>query len=89
MSNAQDPLAPLGALPGVAEAVESVRKATDRLYGHRVMRRRSSEVSAEAALRGAAAPPRWTAPTGGSKRCGGAATSGPRARPVRSARRSG
>ncbi|MGW7353553.1 oxidoreductase [Streptomyces sp. NPDC054784] len=53
MSNAQDPLAPLGALPGAAEAVESVRKATDRLYGHRVMRRRSSEVSAEAALRGA------------------------------------
>ncbi|AXK33635.1 oxidoreductase [Streptomyces armeniacus] len=53
MSNTEDPLAPLEALPGVAEAVESVRKATDRLYGHRVMRRRSSEVSAEAALRGA------------------------------------
>lgn len=50
---AADPLAPLAALPGVPEAVESVRKAVDRAYGHRVMRRRSSEVSAEAALRGA------------------------------------
>lgn len=48
-----DPLAPLAALPGVPEAVESVRKAVDRVYRHRVMRRRSSEVSAEAALRGA------------------------------------
>lgn len=52
MSSTADPLAPLAALPGVPGAVESVRKATDRLYGHRVMRRRSSEVSAEAALRG-------------------------------------
>lgn len=50
-----DPLAPLAALPGVAEAVEEVRKSVDRVYGHRVMRRRSSEVSAEAALRGARA----------------------------------
>jgi hypothetical protein len=40
-------------LPGVQDAVDSVRKAVDRIYGHRVMRRRSSEVSAEAALRGA------------------------------------
>ncbi|MGP3979104.1 oxidoreductase [Streptomyces sp. 8N114] len=52
---AADPLAPLAALPGVPEAVESVRKAVDRVYGHRIMRRRSSEVSAEAALRGARA----------------------------------
>lgn len=52
-TSAADPLAPLAALPGVPEAVESVRKAVDRAYGHRVMRRRSSEVSAEAALRGA------------------------------------
>lgn len=50
-----DPLAPLAALPGVPEAVESVRQAVDRVYGHRVMRRRSSEVSGEAALRGARA----------------------------------
>ncbi|MBA0053526.1 oxidoreductase [Streptomyces sp. AJS327] len=48
-----DPLAPLAELPGVSEAVAAVRKAVDRVYGHRVMRRRSSEVSAEAALRGA------------------------------------
>lgn len=48
-----DPLAALGTLPGVAESVESVRKAVDRVYGHRVMRRRSSEVTSEAALRGA------------------------------------
>lgn len=48
-----DPLATLGALPGVAEAVESVRKAVDRVYGHRIMRRRSNEITSEAALRGA------------------------------------
>ncbi|MFE7106249.1 oxidoreductase [Streptomyces sp. NPDC057575] len=50
---APDPLAALGTLPGVADAVDSVRKAVDRVYGHRVMRRRSNEVTAEAALRGA------------------------------------
>ncbi|MDQ0685321.1 hypothetical protein QF032_004321 [Streptomyces achromogenes] len=48
-----DPLAALGSLPGVAESVESVRKAVDRVYGHRVMRRRSGAVTSEAALRGA------------------------------------
>lgn len=52
-SSTADPLAPLGALPGVPDAVDSVRKAVDRVYGHRIMRRRSSEVSAEAALRAA------------------------------------
>ncbi|MFG3495652.1 oxidoreductase [Streptomyces sp. NPDC047928] len=52
-TNAADPLAALAALPGVPEAVDSVRKAVDRVYGHRVMRRRSNEVSSEAALRGA------------------------------------
>ncbi len=46
-----DPLAALGQLPGVGDAVDSVRKAVDRVYGHRVMRRRSTEVTAEAALR--------------------------------------
>ncbi|MFJ4969801.1 oxidoreductase [Streptomyces sp. NPDC088755] len=51
-TTASDPLAALGALPGVPEAVDSVRKAVDRVYGHRVMRRRSNEVTAEAALRG-------------------------------------
>ncbi|MFF8959154.1 oxidoreductase [Streptomyces sp. NPDC014894] len=48
-----DPLAVLASLPGVAESVDSVRKAVDRVYGHRVMRRRSTEVTSEAALRGA------------------------------------
>ncbi|MDQ0795552.1 oxidoreductase [Streptomyces sp. B1I3] len=52
-TTSSDPLSALGALPGVAEAVDSVRKAVDRVYGHRVMRRRSNEVTAEAALRGA------------------------------------
>jgi hypothetical protein len=48
-----DPLAALGALPGVPDSVESVRKAVDRVYGHRIMRRRSTEITSEAALRGA------------------------------------
>ncbi|MGE7385885.1 oxidoreductase [Streptomyces sp. NPDC004126] len=55
MSSASDPLAALGSLPGVAESVDSVRKAVDRVYGHRVMRRRSGEITSEAALRGARA----------------------------------
>ncbi|MFP8959659.1 oxidoreductase [Streptomyces nanhaiensis] len=55
MATTADPLASLGSLPGVADSVESVRKAVDRVYGHRVMRRRSSEVTAEAVLRGARA----------------------------------
>ncbi|GHJ34600.1 oxidoreductase [Streptomyces sp. TS71-3] len=50
-----DPLAALGELPGVGDAVESVRRAVDGVYGHRVMRRRSPEISSEAALRGARA----------------------------------
>lgn len=52
-TTSSDPLATLGTLPGVTDAVDSVRKAVDRVYGHRVMRRRSNEVTAEAALRGA------------------------------------
>jgi hypothetical protein len=54
-SHPADPLAPLTALPGVAGSVESARKAVDRVYGHRVMRRRSAEVTSEAVLRGARA----------------------------------
>ncbi|GAB3113612.1 oxidoreductase [Streptomyces calidiresistens] len=50
-----DPLAPLADLPGVAEAVETARAAVDALHRHRVMRRRRTEVAAEAALRGARA----------------------------------
>ncbi|MFE3517678.1 oxidoreductase [Streptomyces sp. NPDC059166] len=52
-TTSSDPLAALSGLPGVTEAVDSVRKAVDAAYGHRVMRRRSNEVTAEAALRGA------------------------------------
>ncbi|MCF3135918.1 Fic family protein [Streptomyces olivochromogenes] len=52
-SNSGDPLVALGSLPGVPESVESVRKAVDRVYGHRIMRRRSNAITSEAALRGA------------------------------------
>lgn len=48
-----DPLAPLLDLPGVAEGVERARSAVDALLGNRVLRRRSADVSAESALRGA------------------------------------
>jgi Fic family protein len=50
-----DPLAPLLDLPGVAAAVADARKAVDVLLSHRVLRRRSAEVTAESALRGARA----------------------------------
>ncbi|MFC4529760.1 oxidoreductase [Sphaerisporangium dianthi] len=50
-----DPLAVIAGLPGVPEAVQNARAAVDRLYGHRVLRRRGPEVSAESALRGARA----------------------------------
>jgi Fic family protein len=50
-----DPLASVAELPGVAEAVAVARAAVDRLLAHRVLRRRSAEVSAESALRGARA----------------------------------
>ncbi|MGW3248595.1 oxidoreductase [Streptomyces sp. NPDC001070] len=53
MGTTADPLAVLGSLPGVAESVDSLRKSVDQVYGHRVMRRRSNEVTSEAALRGA------------------------------------
>jgi hypothetical protein len=48
-----DPLVPLLDLPGVAETVTASRQAVDKLLGHRVLRRRSSDVSAESLLRGA------------------------------------
>ena len=50
-----DPFAALLALPGVADAVTESRAAVDGLLGHRVLRRRSAEVTAESALRGARA----------------------------------
>ncbi|MCW2608120.1 MAG: hypothetical protein JWO60_2813 [Frankiales bacterium] len=52
---ASDPLAPLLDLPGVADAVAQARTAVDGLLSHRVLRRRSAEVTAESALRGARA----------------------------------
>lgn len=48
-----DPLAPLLALPGVADGVDATRTAVDALLGNRVLRHRSADVSAESALRGA------------------------------------
>ena len=50
-----DPFAALLDLPGVADAVAEARAAVDGLLGHRVLRRRSAEVTAESALRGARA----------------------------------
>lgn len=50
-----DPFADLLELPGVREAVTEARVAVDGLLGHRVLRRRSAEVTAESALRGARA----------------------------------
>jgi Fic family protein len=50
-----DPFAALLDLPGVPDAVAEARAAVDALLGHRVLRRRSAEVTAESALRGARA----------------------------------
>ena len=50
-----DPFAALLGLPGVTEAVERARSAVDDLRRERVLRQRSTEVSAESALRGARA----------------------------------
>ncbi len=55
MPHVSDPLAALLDLPGVADAVTEARTAVDGLLGHRVLRRRSAEVTAESALRGARA----------------------------------
>ncbi|MBL7496247.1 hypothetical protein I6A84_24980 [Frankia sp. CNm7] len=50
-----DPFARVAALPGVDEAVMAARSAVDALLRHRVLRRRSAEVTAEASLRSARA----------------------------------
>ncbi|HEY3872873.1 MAG TPA: hypothetical protein VGM10_31240 [Actinocrinis sp.] len=50
-----DPLAALADLPGVPAAIAEARSAVDRLRGHRVLRSRSAEVTAESALRGSRA----------------------------------
>jgi len=51
----RDLLSSLTSLPGVPEAVATARSAVDGLLGHRVLRRRSAQVTAESALRGARA----------------------------------
>lgn len=48
-----DPLAPLLELPDVPESVAAARAAVDALLAHRLLRRRSGDVSAESSLRGA------------------------------------
>ena len=50
-----DAFAALLDLPGVPESVARARSAVDGLLSHRVLRRRSAEVTAESALRGARA----------------------------------
>jgi hypothetical protein len=50
-----DPLARVAALPGVPEAANEARAAVDRLLAHRLIRRRSADVSVEAGLRSARA----------------------------------
>ncbi|EIV95347.1 hypothetical protein [Frankia sp. QA3] len=52
---AADPLARVAALPGVREAADSARAAVDALLRHRILRRQSAEVTAEASLRAARA----------------------------------
>jgi hypothetical protein len=48
-----DPLRPLLDLSGVADGVAAARHAVDGLLANRTLRRRSADVSAESALRGA------------------------------------
>jgi Fic family protein len=55
VTSTSDPFAAVGDLPGVREAVAEARGAVDLLLGHRVLRRRSADVAAESALRGARA----------------------------------
>jgi hypothetical protein len=55
VANGGEPFAGLLRLPGAAEALADARAAVDRLLAHPMMRRRGSEVAAEAALRSARA----------------------------------
>jgi len=52
---ADDPLAHVAGLAGVADAVERARQAVDGLRRHRVLRRDAERVASESALRGARA----------------------------------
>jgi hypothetical protein len=53
--NGTDPLARVAALPGVPDASDAARTAVDRLLAHRLLRRRSADISVEAGLRSARA----------------------------------
>ncbi|MGA5462894.1 oxidoreductase [Mycobacterium sp. NPDC050041] len=55
MTGARDPLAPLAALPGVADAAEEAREALGRAHRHRANLRGWPATAAEAAVRGARA----------------------------------
>ncbi|MFC7326214.1 oxidoreductase [Marinactinospora rubrisoli] len=48
-----DPLRRIAEIPDVESVVRETRAVVDRLLGHRVLRRHSSDISMEAALRGA------------------------------------
>lgn len=50
-----DPLSRIAELPGVSDAVDETRTLVDRLRDHRILRRRSNDVSLESSLRGACA----------------------------------
>ncbi|EFC84480.1 hypothetical protein [Frankia sp. EUN1f] len=50
-----DPLGSVAAIPGVDEAATAARAGVDALLRHRILRRRSAEVTAEASLRAARA----------------------------------
>lgn len=52
---ADDPLARVAALDGVAEAVDAARAAVDKVLAHRILRRRSAEITTESTLRSARA----------------------------------
>jgi hypothetical protein len=55
VSTASDPFASVAGLPGVGPSVTAARDAVDALLGHRALRRRRAEVTAESVLRGARA----------------------------------
>lgn len=54
-SSLSDPLSRIAELPGVSDAVDETRTLVDRLRDHRILRRRSNDVSLESSLRGACA----------------------------------
>ena len=55
MTDSSHPLAPLQALPGVQEGIDTAREACTALRWHEALRRRIPEAAAESRVRGAAA----------------------------------